>query len=884
MMLTWLGGLLRRRGGRLLAVSTGVALAVALIGALGAFLTASQSTMTARALRSVAVDWQVQVQPGADPQQVLRQVTATPGVTAALPVHFAASTGFSASGGGTSQTTGPGVVLGLPDTYRATFPGQVRTLSGADTGVLIAQQTAANLRVRPGDRVRIGRPGRSAVTVTVAGVVDLPQADTLFQKVGAPAGSQPTAPPDNVLLLPARTFGNLSGPTSARPTDTTQIHVGHQPPPQASPAAAYTSMLASAHNLEAQLAGGGIVGNNVAAALGGARGDAAYAQMLFLFLGLPGAVLAALLTASLVGAGAGRRRAEQALLRIRGLDPRRIARLATAEALLVGVIGGLLGLVAALAAGRLAFGPASFGTSRAATAAWFGVAFTAGLLITGLTVLVPAVRDLRGLTVADARRTIGRPASPWWMRYGVDLILIAGALVVFAASSRNNYTLVLAPEGVPTIAVSYWAFLGPALLWLGAALLLWRLAIVALTRDRRPLARLIAPLTGRLARPGAAALTRQRRPLARAIVLLALAVSFAASTAVFNATYAQQAEADAQLTNGADVTITPAPGTPAAPALAAAVAATPGVRRVEPVQHRFAYVGADLQDLYGVRPDTITSATALQDAYFQGGTAAQLMATLAARPDSVLVSAETVKDFQLNPGDLLNLRLQDATTKKLRTVPFHYAGIVNEFPTAPKDSFFVANADYVARTTGSDAAGAFLVDTGGRNQPAVAAALRQQVGTAATITDITQTRAQVGSSLTSVNLAGLTRLELTFAVLLATAAGGLVLLAGMAERRRTQAIITVLGARRRQLRGLVLSEAALVTAGGLAGGTVIAWGLSQMLVKVLTGVFDPPPSSIAVPAGYLSITVLAVLAAITAAAVASARTSTRPPVEELRDL
>ena len=34
-------------------------------------------------------------------------------------------------------------------------------------------------------------------------MVDLPQADTLFQKVGAPAQSQPTAPPDNVLLLPA---------------------------------------------------------------------------------------------------------------------------------------------------------------------------------------------------------------------------------------------------------------------------------------------------------------------------------------------------------------------------------------------------------------------------------------------------------------------------------------------------------------------------------------------------------------------------------------------------------------------------------------------------------------------------------------------------------
>ena len=179
--------------------------------------------------------------------------------------------------------------------------------------------------------------------------------------------------------------------------------------------------------------------------------------------------------------------------------------------------------------------------------------------------------------------------------------------------------------------------------------------------------------------------------------------------------------------------------------------------------------------------------------------------------------------------------------------------------------------------------GAFLIDTGGRNQPAVAAALRDKVGTTATVTDLTQVRAEVGSSLTSVNLAGLTRLELTFAVLLATAAGGLVLAAGLAERRRTLAIISVLGGRRRQLRGLVLSEAAVVTLGGLAGGALVAWGVG-MLVKVLTGVFDPPPSVIAVPTGYLAVAVLAVLAALTAAALAGARTSTKPAVEELREL
>ncbi|MFK0044593.1 ABC transporter permease [Streptomyces sp. NPDC090741] len=190
--------------------------------------------------------------------------------------------------------------------------------------------------------------------------------------------------------------------------------------------------------------------------------------------------------------------------------------------------------------------------------------------------------------------------------------------------------------------------------------------------------------------------------------------------------------------------------------------------------------------------------------------------------------------------------------------------------------FLVANADYVARSTGNDAVGAFLLDTGGTHQGGIAAGLRRQLGTAATVTDLTLTRSTVGSSLTSVDLAGLTRIELGFAVLLAAASGGLVLALGLAERRRTFAIATVLGATRRQLRGLVLTEAAALTAGGLAGGSLIGWSLSQMLVKVLTGVFDPPPATTAVPWTYLVLTA--------AAALNAARRSSRPAVEELREL
>ncbi|MGW6194550.1 ABC transporter permease [Kribbella sp. NPDC055110] len=885
-MTLWLRGLIRRRAGRLLATAAGVGLSVALIAAIGAFLTASKATMTDRAIATVAVDWQIEVQPGGDAGAVLAAVRQTEGIGAALPVQFGRTTGFTATVSGSTQTTGPGVVLGIPKDYRASFPGEVRQLTGQSDGVLLAQQTAANLHAAPGDTISIGRPGLPSAQIKVDGVIDLPQADSLFQKVGAPPQSQPSAPPDNVLLLPADRFTQLMGPVATVDPQaiTTQIHAARTAALPHDPASAYTSVVGAAHNLEAASSGSAVVGDNLAAALDAARSDAAYAQILFLCLGLPGAVLAALLTAAVAGSGAVRRRREQALLRVRGFGIRRVVGLAALEAAVVGLLGGVLGVAAAAVAGRVSFGSTSFGAGTRATLIWFGIAFAAGLAIAGLTVLLPALRDLRSSSVVSARQQVDRARSPLWMRLGLDVICLIVSLLVFRASSSNNYSLVLAPEGVPTISVSYWAFFGPALLWIGGALLLWRLASLGLAHGRSVLTMLVRPLTGRLARTTAASMSRQRRPLVRSVVLLALAISFAASTATFNATYRQQAEADALLSNGADVTVTEPPGVTVGPGAASRLAAVPGVQRVEPLQHRLAYVGSDLQDFYGVRPGTIADATALQDPYFVGGTAHGLMALLAQQPDSILVSDETVKDFQLAPGDLLRLRLQDSRTKGFRTVAFHYAGIVKEFPTAPRDSFFVANADYVAKATGSDAIGAFLLDTGGKNQTAVAAAVRQQLGASAKVTDLTQSRAQVGSSLTSVDLAGLTRFELAFAVLIAAGAGGLVLALGLAERRRTFAIATVLGARRRQLRGLVMSEALLVMLGGLIGGALVAWALAAMLIKVLTGVFDPPPSSAAVPWSYLTATTVVAVVAIAAGALASAQGSTRPAVEELREL
>jgi putative ABC transport system permease protein len=649
------------------------------------------------------------------------------------------------------------------------------------------------------------------------------------------------------------------------------------------PATAYRDVTGRANHLDAALAGTAKIGNNLAATLAAARADALYAQVLFLFLGAPGVVLAALLAFAVQRINQTQRRREQALARARGATIRQLLALAGAEAGVIALAGTMVGLGAAAGIGSTSFGTVTFGATAASTLTVIALAAATAVAIAALAVVVPACRDARATTVNAARHRLATRPTPRWMRWYLDVAAIVTALVVFWLTARGGYQLVLAPEGVPNISVSYWAFAGPALLWIGSGLLAYRL-IAATTAWRPATRRALRPLTGSLAGVIASSLARQRQLVAATAAFIALTVAFAISTATFNATYRQQASVDAVLTNGGDIAATVSPGAGLGPDTApiAAIATTAGVRRAEPIQHRFAYVGSDLQDLYGVNPVTIKTAGRLQDAYFRGGTADQLLATLAARPDAVLVSAETVHDYQLQPGDLLNLRLQDGRTKQYRTVPFHYVGVAKEFPTAPSDSFLVANSTYVAAQTGDDAVGTVLIDTAGHHTAAIARVLRDELGTNATVTDIATSRRLIGTSLTAVDLAGLTRVELGFALALAAAATGLSLWLGLYERRRTTTILTALGANTRQLGGFMWTETAVTTIAGLTSGVLAGWALTVMLIKVLTGVFDPPPANLAVPWAYLAtVGAVTVIAAASATALAQ-RHARRPQLELLR--
>jgi putative ABC transport system permease protein len=119
---------------------------------------------------------------------------------------------------------------------------------------------------------------------------------------------------------------------------------------------------------------------------------------------------------------------------------------------------------------------------------------------------------------------------------------------------------------------------------------------------------------------------------------------------------------------------------------------------------------------------------------------------------------------------------------------------------------------------------------------------------------------------------------------LTAAASGLTLVLGLQARRRTFALAAALGARPRQLGGFVWNESALVTGAGLAAGGALAVAVSWMLVKVLSGVLDPPPDALTVPWAYLLTVAALAVAAAGGAAGLVLRALRRPPIEVLRGL
>src|SRR5207237_6222376 len=109
--------------------------------------------------------------------------------------------------------------------------------------------------------------------------------------------------------------------------------------------------------------------------------------------------------------------------------------------------GAAVGIGGAALAGRAAFGSASFGATTGQAVTWIVGSMVAGLLVALASIVVPAWRDARTLTVRGAQAVVGTTRRPIWARLYFDVVFLALAGLVFWQAVRGGYQVLLAPEG-----------------------------------------------------------------------------------------------------------------------------------------------------------------------------------------------------------------------------------------------------------------------------------------------------------------------------------------------------------------------------------------------------------------------------------------------------
>jgi putative ABC transport system permease protein len=835
--------------------------ALALLASVLMFVTGSLALMTGSAAAKVPLDWQAGVADAATASSLAGRLSQVRGIVEAAPAATAGFVTATHTVPAGEAASGSGSILAVPTDYlHALKPFHILVGGLSPGGVVLSQPLASTLQAQVGDTVMVQpASGSKAVPLRVTGVAVIDASELLFQAVGS-AGAAGSAPPSQVVIAPIDVFLQSLGAAS---NVQWQVHAQvNRAILTGSPADALAQLATFRHVVERTFPGELAITDNLETALTAAAEQALYGQAIFIFVALPGVLIALWLAYFTARSGIEDEQRAAAVLRTRGASRADLVGGAVVQGIVIGVFATAIGMAAAvMVTPAIGAGTGTADATRMAVIAAVTVLIGCAAAVTARLAVTLGAHSAE---LARARARAPRTRPPLWARLYLDFAALGVSAVVFAIDRITGLSAVVNPDSNPTLALSLYSFLAPALLWVGVTLVMVRFGGRALAWLARRM-----PAAG--ARPSPLAFLiqstgRRTRPVNRAVILVGLLLSFSVSLGIFSATYDQQSLADARLTLGADVVVTAPPGGTLSPAEIAQAGTAPGIRTASPMAHAYAYVGADLQDIYGIEPGRVGGATQLRDAYFNGGTAASLLSRLGGRPDGVLVSAETIKDYGLSSGDLLRLRLLDSSSGRYQLVDFHVVGVVSEFPTAPKDSFLVANLAYVLAATHSGGPNVLLAAAAGDPKVAAAAVRSRVAGSGATVRDINEQVANTSSSLVAISLGGISRLEEAFAIALALVSVVVFAVLTEIERRREFAIMVAMGSAIRLVASFIWSEITIVVLAAVLLAAGLGTALAVMLVTILTHIFDPAPDALAVPWGFLGELTLAVMAGAAAAA------------------
>jgi putative ABC transport system permease protein len=271
------------------------------------------------------------------------------------------------------------------------------------------------------------------------------------------------------------------------------------------------------------------------------------------------------------------------------------------------------------------------------------------------------------------------------------------------------------------------------------------------------------------------------------------------------------------------------------------------------------------------------------------GSARQVLDALANTPNGVIISVEQAEKYNIQVGDPVLLRRYNRTTRQYVDVQTQAVGLFIYFPTSAQDSDFILNRDFMTQSSGNPAMDYFLINAGGNSATttSVASALAAQYQNVMPVriqTTLNVIKTET-SSLTSLNLGGLGRMEMLYTVLVTSLGLAIFLLAMVNERQREFGAMRALGANLGHLRRFLFAEAATIGGLSLVIGAVVGVALAFLLVMLLGVIFTIPAHWLALPGlELLGLAALVISGMTTSALLSARRLASLKVVEALREL
>jgi putative ABC transport system permease protein len=796
-------------------------------------------------------------------------------------------------------------VFAFDEDYVTHYPS-IRIVAGSfePQSVLLSAEAARRLAAGPGDSVTLRLPGRSRpVSLNVSGVVDLGRAKPLFYSRRSDKLEDFLYVPNSIIVTPSTfrhtfipafktaraKFGNVSRVFPFQEVDVlvdrSRLH--------SDPDAALAQTEAIARSIERIAPSQDFLVDNISNALQVASEDAEVGKRMFLFLGLPGALLAAFLASYAGGVLAITQRREHAILRVRGAHRGHLVRKLVYETLLfattgsaLGVCLGVLSALWLLTPRLLLDAPTSDLLESALIAAGIGV------ITTALALYIPGQRSL-GRDVSEEQTEFSTTRVPPWQRLRLDIaLLVTAAIAEAVAYGTGAFDPPVASVSVgEAVEFPFRLLLAPLIAWFGGTLIFIRIFAAFASRLRAPPAARPGPVVRGLLKR-----SLRRRPWAFATGTLGvgLIVAFGISLTLFSATYDAAKAADARFVVGSDLRITPSVLSPRDfPSSFASKLDVQGISAVTPVVSKLenaVLIGPDNQDradLTAIEPESFRRVASLPDSFFVKRSAAGAMAALASDPQGLLVAADTADSLGINPNDRVQVLLARGTSRQTLK-PFRVIDLFLHMPGFPGGTSLVSNLGYYEAATGSTKIDFFLArsrDSSPAGLRRATAALRSgparrnpvDIDTTETALDKDQ------SSLTALNVHGLVSLNSFYTLIMSIASIAIFVLGLMLQRRKEYVTLRAQGLELWKLQALVLGEATLVAACGLMTGILVGTGVAVLLAHVLRPLFILDPRVVSLPPEVVWLPASVMLATLASASIATVLLRRLRPTEILRE-